>query len=86
MNHPIVMKTVSESLIKMLGLAGLAVMAQGYDVKQVTDGKVFCESIWGLGLKIMLDPVIVSKDHTKFTLVVPEEGELHQYLPDQEKK
>lgn len=54
----------------MAVVCGTTVVPFNFDLKVVTDGVEFCESIWEQGLDIMLDPEPTDRGTTKFKWIV----------------
>jgi hypothetical protein len=54
----------------------------GYNIKQITDAEDFLDSVKEGGIRVMLDPQIINKHHTKWLEVV-KQGEEYLFV-DQE--
>lgn len=44
-----------------------------YKIQQVDEPEAFCESVWGSGVRIMQDPIVITDNHTRWTEIMPDE-------------
>ena len=45
-----------------------------YQIKKITDGQEFCQSLWEQSVRIMLDPYIVDGQKTHWTEIMKDEN------------